>query len=922
MSNSQSKPSRFSAILLSTLFMFWVSGSCGLIYQVVWTRKFVLLFGAASYAVSMVLAIFFLGLGIGSLWGGRLADRSRNPLRVYAYFELAIAAWAVLFILFAGMGERAIVPLLQVAGESRALSIFVRAILATAFLVVPVTLMGATLPLLARHVTRDHALRGMRIATLYSVNTFGAVTGCALSGFVLLPALGYTRATIVAAALNAAIGVLALILSRRELPMAPTEDEPTSEESLTPSSNAIPILLAFTLSGFCTLALEVLWTRLLAIVFLGTTYAFTTMLTTMLCGIALGSAAVARFVDRSKDPRTYLGIVQWLAGVACVVTLIIFRFLPEQLAEYQMHQGRAWADFVRYKFLLSFFVLFPPTFLLGMTFPLAVRAYPQVSTRLGRTIGRLYGANTFGGVVGALVGGFLILPLLGVQHGTYLLASLLALSGLFLLLPAILSAPKTKKIVATVALVVFTVLPLPFLPNDISLALSQPFIPRDHALIHHDEGVEGTVVVTAPIEDSGGLGRYLWINGVQATASIDKGVKMNRFQGMLPFMFDRDPKQALFMCFGSGVTAGTLALSPLDSITAVEISSAVLEAVPLFSADNFDVLNKSKLHPVIDDGRNYLLTSKEKYDLITFEPMPLALAGVAAFYTREYYELCLARLADRGLVSQWVPLHSLNLEIVRSMTKTFTDVFPHYTAWFINADLFLIGSNQPLLIDFEAIENRLATNEPLRNGLSQVYLPDAYELLAAFMMGEEALDAFTADAPLMTDDKPWAEFLAPKLVYENHVSESLLALAPHMHSPVGLLANETELPPATLAAIERRHAAHVHDLSALVEFYGAEFGSRPDKAFRESLAIDPMDWNARYYISEILYQIGTRDLRWAEYERAQAELQEALNMAPMRLDVQIALVDVYLETGDLEAAHEAYTAYRDAGGSATRSFVP
>ena len=920
----KSSPARHPWVLLGMVLVFFaVSGGCGLLYQVIWTRKLVLLFGATAFAVSTVLSIFFFGLGLGSWWGGRWADRWRRPLFAYGVMEIIIGLWALFFIFAIDIGETALVALLQTVGHSRVLGIVTRALLAAALLVVPVTLMGATLPLLARFVTTGGQVRGRPIGLLYSMNTVGAVLGCAVTGFVLLATYGYTRTTLIGAVLNVGVGILAIALSaryeRRGLVEEAVVVEPSAgragvRSSLRFTSGTI-VLAAFALSGFCSLALEVLWTRLLSIVFYGTTYAFTTMLTTVLVGIALGSAVAAWLVDRRRDPVGLFGVVQALTGIACLGMLYFFPALPDYLVEQQRAVGFDWDRLVLRKFFLCAFVIFPPTFLFGMSFPLAVRAYVTLQDRVGRDVGRLYSANTFGGVLGALAGGFVIIPTVGVHNGIVALAFAMLLMGLALILAAPVWSLRIKPVyvaaTTAVAIVLFV-----GLPGDVSLALNQWFVPDNHKIIHYAEGVEATVVVSAPEEDDRGTDRVLWLNAVQATASIEKGVKMNRFQGVLPLVFNRDPQEALFMCFGSGITAGTLALSPFERIDTVEISEDVLQAAQFFKADNFDVLNNSRIRAIVDDGRNFLLTTPHRYDLITFEPMPLALAGVSTFYTREYYELCRKRLAPGGIVSQWVPIHSLNTEVVRSMMATFLAVFPEATTWFVNADLFLIGSEQPLRIDYAQLEQRIADNPQLRAGLEAVYLPDVEEVLASFFMDREAMLAFAEGAPIMTDDRPWAEFVAPKLIYDSDVAESLADLAPYRTSPLPLLTNATD---AEREAVARRHKSHVHDLKGLQIYYNMTIGSEPEKYFRESLELDPKNANARYYLSEILLQKGNLNVRWDEAELAEAQLLEAHQHAPHRLDILLALVDAYIEWDRIDEARRFYDRYRADGGTAHRS---
>ncbi len=901
--SSASALTRFHALFVAVLLFFFVSGACGLLYQVVWTRKLVLLFGTTSYAVSTVLSIFFLGLGAGSLWGGRLADRTTNPLRLYGFFEIIIGLWALFFVFAVNYGDGVVVFLLKAFDFSRATGITLRALLALVLLLVPVSLMGATLPLLARFVAHSSERLGQRVGGLYAMNTLGAVAGCFFTGFFLIPASGYTQTTLLGMTANVVIGLLAILLSRgADAEFAVTKPDggmPVSRGGSAFHRGNCGLVAAFAMSGFVMLAMEVLWTRLLAIVFLGTTYAYTTMLTTLLIGIALGSAVASFLADRVRNPDFLFGGVLVAAGASCLLTLGGIADLPEKVQLLHRNTGNDWGALVRGKFLYSFGILFLPTFFSGMTFPLVVRAVSLGGERLGRDVGVLYCANTFGGVLGAAAGGFLLLPLLGAHNAIVLLSALLGLAGLAVLrlpFPARSQGPlkRFKKMseneesdyVAGIATrLALLAIPMALmalatwrLPEDVSQSLNAGYVPADHRVLHYREGVEGTVAVTEPAGETGGTNRVLWINRVQATTSIEKGVKMNRLQGVLPLLFDRDPQRVLFMCFGSGITCGTLALTEFERIDAVEISPDVLEAAPLFAADNLGVLDRPNVVFHVDDGRNYLLTTDNRYDLITFEPMPLALAGVSTFYTREYYDLCLSRLAPGGMVSQWVPLHSLNPEVVRSLVRTFTSAFPEYCAWFINADLFLIGSNEPLRIDIQRAERRLSTPK-LRHALDAVGLRDTMEVLACFLMDKAGLDAYAEAGEIMSDDRPWAEFMAPKLVYERKVPEAIAELESHVTSPVGLLAPGADA--EAVAALERRHRARVHDLEALKRYYsGMAIGPDVPGGFLESLRIDPKDYNAQYYLKQVMLTQGEQLIRWEEFDKAETGLAEALTFLP------------------------------------------
>ena len=888
-------------VFAAVLAFFFTSGACGLIYQVAWTRELALLLGARAYAVSLVLSIFFLGLGWGSLWGGRLADRTRRPLLVYALLEVLVGLWAAAFLGLMGPAEHVVVAALRAFEFSWFSGVLLRGAAAFVLLIVPVTLMGATLPLLARFVTGDPALNGRRVGALYTVNTLGAMTGCFLAGFVLLERFGYTRTTLIAAGLNLAIGAAAALLSRvrpagglqpGDASNAPAGECGTGAPACRPSGLAHKLtaeggrptfhpgwlIAAFAVTGFTALALEVLWTRLLAMVFLGTTYAYTTMLTTLLCGLALGGLAGSAVVTRIRNAAGAAGMLLGALGVAYLLTVPWFAHLPEQFLKMQQSAGRDWDAEVRVKFLLAFATMFPATFLSGALFPVLVRAVAQTAGRVGRDVGGLYAANTLGGVLGAAAGGFVLLPALGAQRSMELLALFPALAGLPLLLRCP-GTPGRRKAAALLVLTGATCAAWFVLPSDISKTINASYMPTDHEVLYYREGVEGTVAVSQPKGEKDGTNRVLWINRVQATTSIERGVKMNRLEGALPLLFDRNPREVLFMCFGSGITCGTLALSDFDRIDAVEISPDVLAAAPWFKRDNLGVTERKNVNFIIDDGRNHLLRTKHRYDFITFEPMPMAVAGVAAFYTREYYELCLSRLKPGGMVSQWVPLHGSSPDVVRSLARTFTGVFPEYCAFFVNADLFLIGSDRPLKLDYAAARRRLAVPE-LAQALAAAGLPDATELTGCFVMDKPALAAFAEGGTEMTDDLPWAEYTAPKLVYARKVPESLDLLKPRLTSPMAIM-NPASLDADALTAVERRHRSRVSDISALQGYYGGlVMGTEARDGFINSLRIDPANPNARYYLLQIAAAQTEMFVKWRERDKAEAVARKVLEVLP------------------------------------------
>ena len=895
--------------LAPVLVFFLVSGACGLLYQVVWTRQLVLLFGTTAHAVSAVLSTFFLGLALGSILGGHLADRFRYPLRLYGVMELLIAGCALLFLVLAGWGESAVIAVLRVCPAWRGVGIALRSVMALVLLLAPVTLMGATLPLLARYTTSDTRTRGLRIGALYTVNTVGAVLGCMLTGFVLIAALGYARTTVAGACANGAVGVLALALSRwRETPQPaapPRGSEPAIDDAAPATAARVDpyVLAAFALSGFSALALEVIWTRLLVMVFNGTTYAFTTMLAAILCGIAAGSAVASVVVDRSRRPISLFGGVEVLIGLSCLLTLGLFATLPERLqAENAFFD---WAKLVRAKFFLSFSILFLPTFLFGTTFPIVVRAATSSRLRIGRDVGRLYSANTFGGVLGALAGGYVLLPMLGTQASITVLGILLVLIGVLLLL----RCPTTRAPAKTAALATVAVLlglALRRVPEDVSRVVNAWYLMDGEVMIYHREGVEGTVVVSEPRatgRSPAGSDRQIWINGMQATSSYERGVKMNRFQGILPLLFVEEPRTALFMCFGSGVTAGALGLYDFERIDAVEISPDVLEAAPFFAAENFDVLHNEKFNFIVDDGRNFLLLTDRRYDVITFEPMPLVLAGVSTFYTAEYYRLCLEHLTPEGIVSQWFPLHSLEPRLMRSLVRTFTAVFPEYSAWFINADLFLVGGKRRQAIPYERAVARL-TSPAIAGALRKVGFDDAVEFLSCFFMGKDAIDRFCAGGAIMTDDRPWAEFEAPKARYVRHTAANLEVLKSFHENVSTIMAFRDSAGART--ELDRRYRSNRETLDGLAIYHRGDMGTTAEEAFKRALSIDPKNGNARYYLLHLTLGKAKRFVRWEEPEKAIPVLQDALTYLPDEAELYRCLGEALILQEQRDEAQRAF----------------
>lgn len=776
------------------LVLFFASGAAGLVYQVLWLRLLTLAFGTTTFAVSTLLTSFMAGLGLGSELSGRLLARRGRALLRFGLFEIGIGLYALtlpglLPLVQAGFAGAVGGVGLSLYGES-----LLRLVMSILLLLPPTALMGATLPLLAQHTVERFGHLGIRVGSLYGLNTLGAATGCFAAGFYAIAHFGVRGTTMAAAALNAVVGMAAIALDRRgERPPG------GGPEPARPGSEAPPLygervvrgaMWAFAFSGFVALGLEVAWTRLLTLVFTGYTYSFSTMLTVLLFGIAAGSLAFGRRADRSPDPLRLFGLLEVAIGLTVLCGIPLFLQASDWVEWLGAAFGRGWIGYTAAKFVVGFLLLILPTFGFGATFPVVSRLAARSLAGIGATVGRLYAANVAGAILGAFATGFVLLPAVGVDLSLRTLGAALLMLGVILIL-ASPSARKAEGAVAALAGAAVALAVVVLGPPDVSRAIHQRWLKPGERLAFYREGVEATVMVGEPSSAESGLGKRILVNGSSASNSGYFGLSVNRIQGSLPFLFERPPRKVLAICFGTGITFGTLAQFDVERVDGVEISPDVLRAAPRFAVDNYDVVHDPRVRLHIDDGRNFLLKSRERYDVITMEPMPPALAGVANFYTRDFYALCRRRLEPGGLVSQWVPLYYLGLEDVRMLYRTFAESFPHVLVFCSLFDTFLVGSDRPLDLEPSRFRDRLRSAR-LSRDLELIGLGSPERMLASFLMGGEALRRFSASAPVLSDDVPYVEFTGPRWAGLDFLAGNVKAVYSLAESPAAYLKVEAE----------------------------------------------------------------------------------------------------------------------------------
>ncbi len=749
---SPTAPVTVTASFAAILTLFFLSGFSGLIYEVVWLRMLVRAFGSTTFATSTILAVFMFGLAAGAWLGGRRSRTAPIPLRSYAVVELGLAAAAALATGVCRYLPNLVAALLSEQDAASAVVVVVRATLCFLVLIVPTLLMGASLPLLAQQFSQTRRGGWDRAALLYGVNTVGAVIGVIYAGFLAIGALGETGTAGIAVAINAGVGIMALALARRASAAAArasqTGDETLAgaeEPAVTPLSRRIVWLVA--LSGFCALALEVLWTRMLVLLLGTSIYAFSAMLASFLVGIGLGSLVCARWTIPGRLRGSTFCALQVAAGLLAAATLELY--LSQGMARldeaYLYSPIQSASDFLAL-FGLSAGIILPVTLLYGMMFPLAIRIAD--SRAHGASVGTMYAFNTVGSVLGSLACGFVLIPALGTRNTLYLICFLHIALGLA---AAYLDRAVLMKKVALAALV--PVLALPFVRPDPFFEIIQArLIQRNPGkVIFHEEGSSATVTGYAGRNDTVVVINGILVSGVGALGSI---------MADIPLLLQARPERALVICLGAGNTFRA-ALEHNVAVDLVELEPQVIASFAKLWPDSRSYTERPGARIVVNDGRNFLLTSAAKYDAIVVDGSPpIYAAGTVNLFTREFVELAKDHLTPTGIFALWVPLPSFESDFWM-IARNMTDTFPHALAWAIPHSplkgFLLMGSNAPFDTDASVIAKRMVDRKRLNvnqllNG--RLFAPER-------LIPDAKLRAMSARYPNVTDERPYTEFPLP-----------------------------------------------------------------------------------------------------------------------------------------------------------------
>lgn len=737
--------------LLSLLF--FLSGACALVYQVMWLRLLALVFGVTVYAASTVLASFMGGLAIGSFAAGRIAERLHSPLRAFGYVEIGVGLSAVATPFALEVVKQIWIVFEPSLPSSLVFMTAARFAAAFAVLLVPTTLMGATLPIVMRSALVTRARLGRRIGLLYAVNTTGAIVGALTAGFYLIAEVGIARSFQLAALVNIAIGLTAIAASRvvasgpaRTNAQAPSSGpgEPAGHEILTLGERRA-VLWTFILSGVMSLALEIVWFRMLVTLLRPTAYAFTIMLAAVLSGIALGSALATPWLARRGPWLAALTVIQAAIAAASVLSLNALAY--RQTVGDWLGPLLTRLDIDPYLgpiIVASLTAMLPTTLLLGCAFPIGLSLWAGSTGEPARRIGVFYSLNVCGAIAGSVIGGFILLPLAG-SRGSLIATSALALgSSVVLALSQWRRRPNFAGFMAIVSPVGFAMCALSAVDPFAIVAATEH---RNERVLWRQEGVQTTVAVH---EQRGSRPqRVMYLDGMHQASDYPQMAFVHHRIGAMPVMLHPDPKQALVVGLGGGATAGAVARFPGVSVDVVELSSAVVGGASFFNHINFDLLRRPNVTLLVDDGRNYLLTTRKKYDVITADIILPRHAGAGVLYSREYFELVRRALNDEGLVLQWNG--ATDDTTYRLILRTFVSVFPHTTLW---ADgTLMLGSLEPFEFSRRTYERRY--RDP---AFRELFDWDYDRIASTYLAGPAQIAAWLGEGPILTDDKPRIEY--------------------------------------------------------------------------------------------------------------------------------------------------------------------
>ncbi len=924
--SSLTKQDDSKTIYFVVFVLFFFSGMAGLIYQIIWTRMLVLIFGNTMLATSTVLSAYMAGLAAGSYVFGKYVDkRPRGLIRLYGLLEAGVGIFALIFPLLLTVVGPFYTSLYQsLAGNLLVLN-FIRFIICFILIVVPTFLMGATLPVLLKRFVKGTQTIGRHVGLLYGLNTAGAVAGSVICGFLFLRTLGMRLSTIVAVAVNFSIALLAWSLGKEKpgpvepgktpnTPVTGNQEDQVDQKETAPqtySSTTIKmVLLGIGISGFCALAYEVFWTRMLNLFFHNTVYSFTTILATFLTGIAIGSLVYWKFLSRISQKVLLFVFMEVGIGVLAYITPFIFNWLYDPLFSKSAEI---------FTILKAGVIMIGPTFLMGIALPLAVQICQRGPQHEGDSVGTVYAVNTVGSILGAFAAGFLLMPNLGIQKSIAATVSFNILAGLLALIS--LANKRTRWVYGTVLAAILVV---GFLaaPTTIFRGLYQKK-ESSAAIDYYKEGKIANVVVYDFYKNGY---KDLYLNGIEEASSRLWHVQLFKMLSALPVAVHPDPDDALMVAFGAGMSAGAC-IDLVNHFECAELNPDIFEEANFFKKENRDVIHNPKLNVVFNDGRNYLLLIPKKYSLIISDATNPLTFDSWTLYTREFYELCKQKLKPGGVFCQWVPIPLPN-DAIKVILKTFKSVYPHASFWVIygSSQCLMLGTPERLQIDVQELSKRLPRILQT-SGLTEYDVTTIDKFLSFFLLGEDELEKYLQGFDkINTDDLPNAQF--HRGVINQEGIQTSLEMLKYQDTILPYLTNLGEdksrleaslknyLPLSRLLTMGYLNDSNYEYRKA--EVYAENVGLAGDQNVSCMLGYDPK--RKEYFIQRVKQHpedanghnsLGYILWREGDLEAAIAELEKAVALKPDFVNAHINLARVYVDASRFDQAVEKFLSIAD-----------
>ncbi|MDH5764118.1 MAG: fused MFS/spermidine synthase [Nitrospinota bacterium] len=908
--------SRFPFRIWVFLF-FFISGATGLIYEVVWTRLLTLVLGNTHYSVSTVLTTFMGGLALGSFFGGRWIDRGGRPLLIYALLEGAIGIYCFLIPHFIDASLPFFQWIYSNFQQSYTLTSFFRFMVCGAILLVPASLMGATLPILGKFVSEKPEVIGRDVGTLYAVNTFGAVAGALTSAFVFMKLYGVDVTIGITAGLNLGLASVILIFFRSQWEgFMPASDLPSSDKASRFYTPEVMLILGgFCVTGIASLIYQVAWTRIFSLLLGSSVYAFSLILTAFILGLAFGTLVFSRIVGRFGDLKKVFGWLQVGIGLSALAALPFFGKVPLINRWVYLNRGLDFSVIQWSNFLIILSLIFVPTFLMGAQFPVVVRLVARDLKTLGHHVGTAYASNTVGTILGSLIGGFLLIPLLGVQNTILWAVFINIVLGIVLLYSSTITV-NVKTYILPGLLVLWILGARSIAPWDKAVISSGSFMPyrieelegalqKKNKILFYKEGMHTTVTTELSIDGN----IFLRVNG-KTDASLAMDMRTQLLSGYLPMFFHQKPQDVLVVGQGSGVTLGAVTQFPAKSIDLVEISPTVIEGSRFFDPFNHHALDDPRVRVILEDGRNHITLTKKNYDVIISEPSNPWISGIGALFTKDFYELANARLKPGGIMCIWMHTN-MSPESFKSISRAFLSVFPNVTMWesIVGDDYLLIGSQQPYSMPYEGVR-RLIENPVRGRELKRLGISSVRDVMGLMVMDQDELKKFSEGAPVHTDDNSLLEFGAPEYIYKDERQVIVRQITPHFQVLPSLLrfeeldGEQSELIKRQVGTLERSEV-QVNEIrrKARIDQYLDEAMAAVDRGALEKaveLYMKILEQEPEHILTHM--NLGNVYFVVQEFEKAEAAYRKTLEINPYYVFGAVSLAKLYLKTNRRDLA--------------------